>query len=65
MKFVHSMDGQHVKYFLESQLNKKLKMGDNKDFGNLCKMSSRISPLHLSQVNEIYVFASIRSISLS
>lgn len=58
------MDGQHVKYFLESQLNKKLKMGENKDLGNLCKMSSRISPLHLPQVNEIYVFASIRSSSL-
>lgn len=59
------MDGQHVKYFLESQLNKKLKAGDNTDFGNLCKMSSRISPLHLCQVNEIYVFASKRSINLS
>lgn len=59
------MDGQHIKYFLEPLLNKELKMGDNKDFGNLCKMSRRISPLHLSQVNDIDVFASIGSISLS
>lgn len=51
------MDGQHnAKYFLEPELNKKLKMGDNnKVFGNLCKISGRISPLHTSQVNEIYV----------
>lgn len=50
------MDGQHnAKYFLEPELNMKLKMGDkNKDFGNLCKTSSRIFPLHISRVNEIY-----------
>lgn len=43
------MDGQHdIKDFPEPEQNKKLKMGgNNKDFGNLCKMSSRISPLHM------------------
>lgn len=58
------MDGQHIKYSLEPELNEKLKMGYNKDFGNLCKISSRVSPLHISRVNEIYVFASVRSICL-
>lgn len=60
------MDGQHNnKYFLEPELNKKLKMGgNNKDFGNLYKTSSRISPLHISWVNEIYGFASVVSNSL-
>lgn len=37
---------------------------NNKDFGNLYKISSRMSPLHISWFNEIYVFASVVRVCL-